>query len=469
MPATNQVVGIDSSTQSCKAVWVDVDSGRVVRSRSASHPGGTEVDPETWWEALESLEIEEHASLAIGIAGQQHGMVALDEAGAPVHDALLWNDTRSAPQAEQLVREFGLDYWTHEMGMAPVASLTVTKIAWLAQNRPELADRVSRVLLPHDWLIHRLLGGQGHPVTDRSEASGTGYYSLQDEAYRLELLEWALGRVPEVPRVAAPFELVGRTSNGTPLSPGAGDNAAAALGLGSVDGEVVVSLGTSGTAFASTRNRLIDSRGTIAGFADAQGGYLPIAVTLNAARVLDAVRGLLRLDTDEFDRLVLEAPADCGGLVLLPYLDGERSPNLPGSTGVVRGMTSANMEPGNLARAAVVGMLCGMAESLDNLRRRGVNVRRVAMIGGAARSRAVRMLAAELFGVPVRVPETAEYVALGAAQQAAIALRGEPMPSAVGTEAEIDPVGGPGRSGWAEDAFTAFLATREQVYPEAWL
>lgn len=469
MPATNQVVGVDSSTQSCKAVWVDVDTGRVLRIRSAPHPDGTAVDPEAWWRALQSLQLEDRPVLAIGVAGQQHGMIALDDAGAPVHDALLWNDTRSAPQAEQLVREFGLDYWTHEMGMAPVASLTVTKLAWLAQHRPELAGRVTRVLLPHDWLTHRLLGERGHPVTDRSDASGTGYYAVQDEAYRLELLDWALGHVPELPRVAAPFEQVGRTAGGALLSPGAGDNAAAALGLGASDGEVVVSLGTSGTVFTPTRTRVIDPQGSIAGFANASGGYLPIAVTLNAARVLDATRRLLRVEPDEFDRLVAEAPEGAGGLVFLPYLDGERSPNLPEATGVLCGMTRDNMEAGSLARAAVIGMLCGIAENLDNLRERGVEVRMATLIGGAARSHAVRSLAAEILGVPIRVPEAAEYVALGAAQQAATALRGEPMPTAIVSEEEIPPSGGDGRHGWAADAYGAYLEARERAYPEAWV
>lgn len=467
MRTRNQVVGIDSSTQSCKAVWVDADTGQVLRSRSAPHPEGSAVDPEAWWRALESLEIEDEPVLAIGVAGQQHGMIALDEAGSPVHDALLWNDTRSAPQAEQLLRDFGLDYWTHEMGMAPVASLTVTKLAWLAQNLPERAARVNRVLLPHDWLTHRLRGGNGLPSTDRSDASGTGYYSVQDEAYRLALLDWALGHVPELPRVAAPFELVGETRGGAALSPGAGDNAAAALGLGVSEGEVVVSLGTSGTVFASTRTRVLDPQGAIAGFADAQGGYLPIAVTLNAARVLDATRRMLGLGPEEFDRLAMEAPVS-GGPVLVPYLDGERGPNLPDATGAFIGMTRANMEAGAVARAAVVGMLCGIAENLDNLRARGIAVSAVTLIGGAARSRSVRALAPEIFGLPVRVPEPAEYVALGAARQAATALRGAPMPAPAAGGDELLPPGS-GRGGWAEEAFGAFLAARERLYPDAWI
>ncbi len=459
-----RVVGIDSSTQSCKAVWLDADTGEVAEVRSAPHPDGTAVDVAHWWDALQSLGVEERPVAGLSVAAQQHGMIALDADGVPVHDALLWNDTRSAPQAEQLLQEFGLDYWTYEIGTAPVASLTVTKVAWLAQAHPELAARVQRIVLPHDWLTSRLRSERGDPTTDRSDASGTGYFAVADGAYRLELLEYSLGHVPELPRVAAPWEVVGATPAGTPIAAGAGDNAAAALGLGIEEGDVVVSLGTSGTVFTSTRARVIDGQGAIAGFADAAGGYLPIMVTLNAARVLDATRTLLGTDTTAFDRLAASAAPDAAGLTLLPYLDGERSPNLPTATGALHGLRRTNLTPENLARASVLGVLFGLSESLTRMRTHGVPVRTVTLIGGASRSPAVQQAAADVFGVPVRVPRPAEYVAIGAAKQALAALDGPDALRPVVPERVVEPT----REGWVGEAYAAYARAREQVYPGAW-
>ncbi|RXS86342.1 xylulokinase [Streptomyces sp. TM32] len=428
------VAGVDSSTQSCKVVVCDADTGEVLHRGRAAHPEGTEVAPEAWWQALLDAGngLLEHVD-ALAVAGQQHGLVALDAAGRPVRDALLWNDTRSARAAVDLVDDLGgPEKWAQAVGTVPVAAITVAKLRWLAEHEPHLADRTDRVLLPHDWLTWQLCGGPGtraEPVTDRGDASGTGYWSPAEGTYRRDLLALAFGdRTPELPRVLGPYEVAGRTPHGALVAAGTGDNMGAALGLGLQPGDVVVSLGTSGTAFALSDHCAADPTGAVAGFADATGRFLPLVCTLNAARVLSSTARMLGIALDDLGPLAREAGPGAGGLVLLPYLGGERTPNLPEAAGSLMGMRKTNMHPPNFARAAVEGMLCNMADALDRLRAQGVGARRVLIIGGAAKAPVVGEIAAEIFGTPVTVPQPEEYVALGAARQAAWALAGTPEP-----------------------------------------
>ena len=426
------VAGIDCGTQSTKVVVCDAETGTVIRSGAAPHPDGTEVDPAAWSAALATAT---RGGLldgvrAISVGGQQHGMVALDGAGKVVRPALLWNDTRSAGAARDLIAELGgPQAWATAVGLVPVASFTITKVRWLAQHEPDLAARVEQVLLPHDWVTAQLAAPGYAPATDRGDASGTGYWSPTIGAYRLDLLRLAFGRDLALPRVAAPAEAVGETPDGVVLAPGTGDNAAAALGLGAVTGDVVVSIGTSGTAYAVSPTPTADPSGTVAGFADATGQYLPLVATINAARVLAAVAKLLGVDLAELDRLALSVD-NAGGLVLLPYLDGERTPNFPDAHGLLHGLTRANMTPAHLARAAVEGLLCGLADGVDAVRAAGVEVHRALLVGGGSRSAAVQALAPAVLGVPVVLPEPAEYVALGAARQAAWVLSGADRPPA---------------------------------------
>ncbi len=450
---TTLVAGVDSSTQSCKVVVRDAETGRLVRSGTAKHPDGTEVDPAAWWDAfLEAAAaaggLDDDAAISVG--GQHHGRVALDETGAVVRPALLWNDTRSATAATDLITELGEQasgdgpmLWAAWTGSVPVASFTVTKLRWLRDHEPENAARVAAVALPHDWLSWRIAGygpaadelepDLGALVTDRSDASGTGYWSPRDEDYRLDLLELALGRVVQVPRVLGPNEsLVARQSSvvqpGTLIGAGAGDNAAAALALGMRPGDVAVSIGTSGVVSAVSVRPTSDPSGLVAGFADATGAYLPLACTLNASRVLDATAALLGVDHAGLDELALSAPVGTDGLVLVPYLEGERTPNRPDATGTLHGLRLSTMTPAHMARAAVEGVLCGLADGLDAVRDQGVEVDRLLLIGGGARSRAVQRIAPQVFGLPVHVPEPGEYVADGAARQAAWALSGAAEP-----------------------------------------
>nr|WP_297429257.1 xylulokinase [uncultured Actinotalea sp.] len=439
------VAGVDSSTQSCKVVVRDATTGALVRSGRATHPDGTEVHPHHWWDSLQQA-VAEAGGLddvaAVAVGGQQHGMVALDEDGEVVRDALLWNDTRSARAAADLVAELGdgdvgvgAARWAEAVGSVPVASFTVTKLRWLRDAEPQNAARVAAVALPHDWLTWRLAGhgpagdtGRAADLaaltTDRSDASGTGYWSPATEDYRRDLLALGLGRDDVVlPRVLGPTAVAGRLpGGGALLGPGAGDNAGAALALGMRPGDVALSIGTSGVVSAVTSAPTADASGLVTGFADATGSYLPLACTLNASRVLDAAARMLGVDHAGLSELALSAPAGADGLVLVPYLEGERTPNRPDATGALHGLRLANTTPAHLARAAVEGMLCALADGLDALRAQGVGVERILLIGGGARSTAVQRIAPAVLGLDVVVPEPGEYVADGAARQAAWVL-----------------------------------------------
>jgi len=433
------VAGIDSSTQSCKVVVRDAASGALVRRGRAPHPPGTEVDPEAWWLALGAA-VADAGGLddvaAISIAAQQHGLVALDDRGEVVRPALLWNDTRSAGAATDLVAELGAEAWADQVGSVPVASFTVAKLRWLAEHEPDAAARTAAVCLPHDWLTWRLTGATGFATlaTDRGDASGTGYWSPGEDRYRPDLVKLAFGADVLLSPVLDPTSSPGSTAagagvpTGVLVGAGTGDNMAAALGVGARPGDVIVSIGTSGVVSATSDRATADATGTVAGFADATGRFLPLVCTLNGAPVLDATARLLGVDLGELSDLARRAPAGADGLVLLPYLDGERTPNLPDATGTLVGLRHATMTPAHVARAAVEGLLCGLADGVDALVGAGVEVRRIVLIGGAAASAAVCEVAPEVFGHPVVVPAPGEYVADGAARQAAWTLAGTASP-----------------------------------------
>jgi xylulokinase len=454
------VAGIDSSTQSCKVVVCDAADGSVVRGGTAAHPPGTEIDPEHWWTALGAA-VRAAGGLAdvaaVAVAGQQHGMVCLDETGSVVRRALLWNDTRSAEAAAALVSELdggsdgsGRAAWASAVGSVPLAAFTVAKLRWLAEHEPAEAARTAAVALPHDWLTWRLGGAAtgrrlDELVTDRSDASGTGYFDPSTGGYRLDLLRRALGHEPALPRVLDPAGVAGELGAGEPagdgphpahrrgtaaavLGPGCGDNAGAALGLGARPGDVVVSIGTSGVVSAVSETGTADPTGIIAGFADGTGRFLPLVCTLNAARVLDTVGRLLGVGPSELADLALRADPGAGGLVLVPYLEGERTPDRPTATGALHGITLGGLTREGLARAAVEGVLCGLADGLGALRSAGVACERVLLVGGGARSAAVQRIAPSVLGLPVAVPVPGEYVAVGAARQAAWVLSGAAEP-----------------------------------------
>ncbi|WP_457205518.1 FGGY family carbohydrate kinase [Nocardioides sp. P5_C9_2] len=424
------VLGIDSSTQSTKALLVDADDGTVLDQRQVPHPPGTEVDPRAWLaavdEACDGL-LDRAAALSVG--AQQHGMVALDAAGEPVRKALLWNDLRSAGAAEDLVREWGgPDECARLVGSVLVASFTATKLRWMRDAEPGAAARTARVLLPHDYLSAHLSEPGTDPFTDRGDASGTGYFSTVEDRWRPELAHSALGHEVALPRVVPGGVVAAHTVGGAVVAGGTGDNMGAALGMGLRETDVLVSVGTSGVASTRSRVASADGTGTVTGFADAEDSFLPMTVTLNAARILDLQAALLGVGHDELAALALQAPPGCHGLTISPYYGGERTPNRPGATGVWSGLTGDSGRS-DLARAAFEALVCSLADAVDHLAdhigQRGANI---LLVGGAARSPALQQVAAGVFGQAVTIPAPAEYVALGAARQAAWALAGTASP-----------------------------------------
>lgn len=433
------VVGVDSSTSACKVECRDLDTGRVVASGRAPHPATTpprsEQATSAWLAAFEGACAQAGvqatgggAPAAISIGAQQHGLVACDAGGQPLRPAKLWNDTESAPDAEELLRALagGATAWAAACGSVPVASFTITKLMWLKRCEPDVFARLASVLLPHDWLTGQLTGRR---TTDRGDASGTGWWSPAQGQYRTDLLALVDDTVawePMLPEVLGPSEAAGTWGAGsTVVAVGTGDNMAAALGLGLRPGDLVLSLGTSGTAFTVSEQPSADGTGTVAGFADATGHFLPLVCTLNATKVTDAVARLLGVAPADLDALALAAPAGADGLVLVPHFDGERTPNRPDATGTLSGLRS-DVTREQLARAAIEGVLCNLLAGADELARWSPGVRsgRVFLIGGGAHSAAYRQIAADLLGRPVVVPHTQELVACGAAVQAAVALTG---------------------------------------------
>jgi xylulokinase len=421
------VVGVDSSTTACKVQVRDVETGALVADGRAPHPATSPPRSEQWpreWEGAFRAACAEagvprtHAAAALAVAAQQHGMVVLDEDGAVLRPAKLWNDTESALDAEELLGRLpgGAAQWASACGSVHVPSFTITKLMWLHRCEPELLRQTAAVMLPHDWLNFRLTGQR---TTDRGDASGTGYWSPAEERYRYDLLELVdpeLDWAPMLPEILPPTGVAGQWAGTcTLVAPGTGDNMAAALGLALRPGDLALSFGTSGTAFTVREEPSADPTGTVAGFADATGRYLPLVCTMNATKVTDTVARLLGLDRDRFDRLALESPAGAGGLALVPHFDGERTPNRPDATGTLSGLRT-DVTPAQLARASVEGVVCNLLAGAKAL---GPLSGRVFLLGGAAQSPAYRRVVADVTGREVVVPTESELVATGAAVQAA--------------------------------------------------
>jgi xylulokinase len=443
------VLGVDSSTQSTKVEARDADTGELIAVGRAPHPPTTpprsEQDPESWWRALElavdQAGVAARDVAAIAVAGQQHGMVVLDAGDEVVRPAKLWNDTESAADARWLVDQLagaapgehghtGEAAWADACGSVPVAAFTVTKLSWLHRSEPDAWARVARVCLPHDWITWRLAG---EFVTDRGDASGTGYFSAATDEYRFDLLaivDAGVDWTTRLPRVLGPIEAAGTTrafGSEAVVAPGTGDNMAAAAALGLRPGEVAVSLGTSGTVYTVSEAPTADATGAVAGFADATGRYLPLVCTLNATKVTDAIASFLNAGLTDLDALALAAPPGANGVVVVPYFDGERTPNRPDASGTITGLrTSTTRE--ELARAAFEGVVCGLLDGLDALTQAGVRADGdIVVVGGGARSGAYPRVLADLSGRVVVVPDAGERVAAGACVQAAAVLRGRDL------------------------------------------
>ncbi|WP_445341427.1 xylulokinase [Bifidobacterium sp. ESL0820] len=485
------VAGVDTSTQSCKVRVTDARTGRLVRFGKAPHPAGTSVDPMAWWEAFQEASaqaggLDDVSALSVG--GQQHGMVLLDHQGRVIRDALLWNDTRSAPDADDLIIRLaksetdgpnkdpdsdpdlamqGKQAWVRAVGSSPVASLTITKVAWVSRMEPDKAKAIAAICLPHDWLSWVIAGhgpaadpgaepGLKDLFTDRSDASGTGYYDPAADSYRRDLLAMALpaGMAERVilPKVLGPHQvgakadprIAGRdVPGGCIIAPGGGDNAMTALGLAMQVGDVSISLGTSGVAAAVSPVPAYDMSASVTGFADATGHWLPLACTINASRILDAGLAALGTDYDGLAKLAEKSSPGAEGITLIPYFDGERTPNRPDAHARLEGLTLANTTRTNLARAFVEGLLCSQRDCLELLKRLGTTVSRILLVGGGAKSPAVRAYAPGILGMDVQLPRPDEYVAIGAARQAAWTLTGEEEPPAWPVDIETTLTGAP--------------------------
>ena len=427
------VAGIDSSTQSVKVVIKNAHTGQLIREGKAAHPDGTSVHPSHWITALNKA-IQSAGGLsdvdAISVAGQQHGFIPLDQNGEVIREALLWNDLRSAQAAQDLNQEFGGEAATAQaIGSVLVASFTVTKLRWLVDSEPENAKKLAAIALPHDWISWQLQGGRDFEklFTDRSDASGTGYFAADTNMYRRDLLAIALREERDIylPKVAKFDQFAGVSSSGIPIAAGAGDNAAAGFGLGAKSGDLIISLGTSGTAFFVSDTPSKDQSGEVAGFADLTGRYLPLVCTLNAARVLDALSKLLGKSHDEVGKLALAAKPGCDGLTMLGYFEGERTPNRPDAKGLLAGITNSNLTAENIARAGIEAIICGLVDSISTLQSSGAKIERVMIVGGAAKNPGVGPIASAILGRPVMTFPPREFVADGAARQAAWALLGE--------------------------------------------
>ncbi|WP_016906617.1 FGGY family carbohydrate kinase [Streptomyces xiaopingdaonensis] len=437
------VAGLDSSAAHTSIVVCDAESGAVVRQGYAEHPEKRD-DPQSWLISLGKAASSGQLAdvTAIGVAAQQQGLLALDSGGTPVGPALLGNDKRAQPAAADLVDALGgRQAWAQRVGAVPTAAHPVAKLRWLARHEPEAAAQAAEIMQPHDWLVWQLLGRPERRVTDRGDASGTGYWSAASGSYQEDLVELALGHRVRLPEVVGPAEPAGQTPEGLLISAGTGETMAAAFGLGVRAGDAVVSLGASGSVCAVHHEALADPSGSIDSYADATGMHLPFVRTLNATRVLRGTAELLETDLEGLSELALRSTPGAYGMVLLPYLEGETTPRLPHTAGSLHGMRRESMKPEHLARAAVEGMLCGLADALDVLRGRGVAIGsgeqgeegrseggRIFLLGAAASLPAVQAAAPLLFGGRVVVPQPAEYAALGAARQAAWAQLGGAEP-----------------------------------------
>ncbi|MFC8274134.1 FGGY family carbohydrate kinase [Streptomyces sp. NPDC057271] len=482
------VAGLDSSAEFTRIVVCDADTGAVLRQGYAPHPGepkATDVDPQAW---LLSLGEAAGGGLlegvqAIGVSAQQHGLVPLDPQGALVRPAMVGNDKRAQVAAADLIEAFGgRQAWAEAVGSVPQAGQPVAKLRWLARSEPENAQRVAMLLQPHDWLVWQLLGRPVRRTTDRGAASATGYWSAGAGAYRPDLVELALGHQAVLPEVLGPADAAGTTPEGLLISAGTGETMAAALGLGLGPGDAVVSLGASGSVMAVHHEALADPQGLITSFADATGMHLPVVHTSNAVRALRGTAEMLGVESlDELSALALKSTPGSSGLVLLPYLEGERTPQLPHTAGTLSGLRRESMKPEHLARAAFEGMLCSLADAMDVLRGRGVEVRRVFLLGAAAGLPAVQAIAPAIFGAQVVVPQPADYAARGAARQAAWALgvaRGTLSPAAPpawqGAAAQVfepgagvSPTESGGELAVGQAVRQQYAATREQTHPGA--
>lgn len=435
-------LGIDCGTQSLKTVALDGESGEILASASRAYglidglpAGHLEQDPETWWIALQETIGEVLAALgprrgeveALGVSGQQHGFVPLDADYRVIRPAKLWCDTSTAPQCDELRAELGgRDAVIGLLGNDILPGFTAPKILWLKQNEPANFAKLHHVALPHDFLNLRLTGSLRMEYGD---ASGTALLDVRRRVWSAEVcaaIDPALWG--KLPAVGSSRERCGVLRNelcrtwglgDVVVSAGGGDNMMAAIGTGNVQpGAVTASLGTSGTIFACVGEPVVDPAGEIAAFCDSNDRWLPLLCTMNVTVATELFRNMFGWDHARMDREIASVPPGADGLLFLPYLQGERTPNLPGGCGVLHGMKTSNTAPAHVARAVMEGVTLGMAYGLRRMEGLGVRPDVIRLTGGGSNSAAWRQICADVFGQPVTTLQSSEGGALGAAIQA---------------------------------------------------
>ena len=449
-------LGIDSGTQSTKTIALDLESGEILASASESYglieglpPGHLEQEPQTWTDAVDTtvravltkLGKRKDDVKAIGVSGQQHGFVPLDKKSRVIRPAKLWCDTSTVEQCKQFDEEFGDAAGLIKLsGNAMLPGYTAPKILWLKQHEPKNYKALTTVLLPHDYINFHLTGERGMEYGD---ASGTGLLDVREKKWCEPLIEFIdpdlADALPPLASSRRAFGLLrenhreawGLSKGEVTVSGGGGDNMMGAIGTGNVQpGVVTVSLGTSGTVYAFADKPVIDPQGEVAAFCDSTDRWLPLVCTMNVTVATEAARKMFGWSHEQLEANVASAPAGASGLLFLPYLNGERTPNLPNGTGVFHGLKTDNMTPAHMARATMEGVTLGLAYGLSRFRELGITPTEIRLTGGGSKSAVWRQLAADIFGVPTICLKSAEGAALGAAIQAAYAshaAQGKPV------------------------------------------
>lgn len=441
--ASEYFVGVDSGTQSTKTVVVDGESGKIVGRAVKGYgyiigllPGHMEQHPSTWVEALEetlhkaitSSGIDPSRIKAVGVSGQQHGFVPLDDYGRVIRPAKLWNDTSTAEECKILMGSLGgSDAIIELIGNVIPPGFTASKILWLKRHEPENYSRLSTILLPHDYLNYHLTGWFSMEYGD---ASGTALMNVKDRKWSTKVLESIdISLKDKLPRLHPSDESAGHLrkelasrfglKEDTLVSAGGGDNMMGAIGTGNTKpGIVTASLGTSGTIFAYSKWPIIDPRGELAAFCDSTNGWLPLVCTMNVTVATDLIRRLFGYSYEELERAVTESPIGSGGLIFLPYLNGERTPNIPEGTGVFYGLNERTFNAPFLTRAVMEGVTLGLNYGLNMMKRLGIEPTEIRLTGGGARNLAWRKIAADVFNCDVITLKADEGAAFGAALQA---------------------------------------------------
>ncbi|GAB5560008.1 MAG: xylulokinase [Synoicihabitans sp.] len=446
-------IGIDSGTQSTKAVALDLDTKKVVAEARAPHRliaglpvGHMEQNPDEWIAALDTTigtvasQIDRTRVKGIGVSGQQHGFVPLDKNGNVIRPAKLWCDTSTLEECEILTKKLGGEKAAiRKAGLAFLPGFTAPKILWLKRHEPKNYAKLRHVLLPHDYLNFYLTGNY---FMEQGDASGTALMNVRTRKWSKAAINAVDPKLADyLPPISSSDSIVGTLTSEVAakygfspdvvVSAGGGDNMMGAIGTGNVKpGVVTASFGTSGTIYAHAENPVVDPRGEIAAFCGSTGGWMPLLCTMNVTTVTERVRSLFNYDHNALADAVKAAPVGADGLVMLPYLEGERTPNVPAGSGVFLGLNAQTMKPGHIARASMEGVTMGMNYGLQRLSDLGVRPKEIRVTGGGAKSPIWREIMADVFGVPVVAMVEDEGAALGGAIQVAWAQQRQKRPNA---------------------------------------